>query len=192
MKRKPIRIILLLVFLWLLSYFFMAESGYSFNENKALRNSLPYQDGKVVYQKDFGSNKIIIWDTANTKYAKVIHTKWGVLHQVRNVSVLLSREPGDAINRTWSASLNSKKLYETTFAVEVKNANIEKVIISNDNIDNEISEQLDEIKNNSSIFIELEVQDGFAVSYNELPVNDVGGFVFRGLDKNGQVITVGR
>jgi hypothetical protein len=57
-------------------------------------------------------------------------------------------------------------------------------------MDNGTSEQLDEIKSKSSVFIELKVQDGFAVSYNELPVDVVGGFVFRGLDKKGQIIAV--
>ncbi|MBE9917117.1 hypothetical protein G8C92_24155 [Paenibacillus donghaensis] len=192
MRKKPIYIILVLLILCSVTYFFTSQFGYSLNEKSVLLKSFPFQNGHVVYQKEFGNNKIVIWDTGDKKYAKVVKVAWGMLYQVRNISEMLPREPNDFISRTWSASLNSTGRYETIFAVEAKNPDIEKVIISNDNIDHEISNQLKEIKQKSSVYIELKVQDGFAVSYNELPMNDVGNFVFRGLDHKGQIITAGR
>jgi hypothetical protein len=63
--------------------------------NQALRKSYPFQNGNVLYQQDFGNNKIVIWNTGDLIYAKVVNTTWGMLHQVTNVSVIHPREPND-------------------------------------------------------------------------------------------------
>ncbi|WDH96237.1 hypothetical protein PUW24_18940 [Paenibacillus urinalis] len=83
-------------------------------------------------------------------------------------------------------------MYDTIFGVESDNPEIKRVIISNDNIDNVISYDMDEIKENSTVFIELILEDGFAASYNELNTKDASGFIFRGLNDKGEILILGR
>jgi hypothetical protein len=192
MKKKLLYILLLLISFCVISYYFIANSGYAFNETKALNEAYPYREGKVVYQKEFGNNKIVIWNSNERKYAKVVHTKWGILYRVISISEILPKEPNDYISRSWSASSISQDLYKSAFAFEVNNPAIEKILISNENIDDVISRNLAEIKKISAVYIELKVENGYSVSYNELSALDTGHFLFRGLDKDGKILAVGR
>jgi hypothetical protein len=45
----------------------------------------------VVYQQELGNNKIVIWNTDDKKYAKVVKVVWGMLYQVRNISEILPK-----------------------------------------------------------------------------------------------------
>ncbi|MEC0204881.1 hypothetical protein P4H39_19935 [Paenibacillus lautus] len=196
MKRKIGRKSIFLIFLFLLFIYIFSNSGYSFTENTAIENSFPSQAGELVYEKEYDKNKTVIWRTVNNHYVKLLEKKWGILYHVTNVSELQPMSPligkeGD-IKRTWSASLNSKEMYETIFAIESVNPEIIKVLISNDNIDNEISKEIDQIKQDSTVFIELTLEDGFAAAYKELSIKDVGGFIFRGVNDKGEIIILGR
>lgn len=64
--------------------------------------------------------------------------------------------------------------------------------VYNDNIDRGILEHLDDIKKASTIFVELDVEHGYAVHYALLDYEDVGAYVFRGIDESGRIIHVGR
>ncbi|SDW06679.1 hypothetical protein [Paenibacillus sp. PDC88] len=191
-KRRSIFFVVIVVIV----IFILYRYGYSLNENQALRISYPFIDGEVVYNKDFDNNKVVIWETENFNYLKQVDTKWGFLYQVSNVAMLQSMDPligteGD-LNRTWSSRLNSRNMYDTIFGVESVNPEIIRVIISNDSIDNVISYDIDEIKENSTVFIELNLEDGFAASYNELNTKDARGFIFRGLNDKGEILILGR
>ncbi|WP_046226942.1 hypothetical protein [Paenibacillus dauci] len=195
MNRKGIqRTIVLLALIFIIVYAFK-NSGYSLVEQAAIRNSFPFQDGTKVYENEETDNQTVIWKTDNGYYAKLVESKWGFLYHVSNVSMLqvlspLNGKEGD-IERTWSANLNSDNKYDTIFAVKSNNPEIKKVIISNDNIDDNISTDIHEIKKESTLFMELNLENGFAATYKELNVNDAGGFVFRGVNEKGKVIVLG-
>lgn len=196
MDRKAVRRSIILIVVLVLVMYLFYNSGYSVTENNAIRNSHPFQDGKVLYKNDYETKKTMIWNTHNGNYVKLIERKWGFLFHVSTTAVLQPMSPligneGD-IKRTWSASLNSNKMYETVFAVESDNPAIKKVIVSNDNIDNAISDDWEEIKVNSTVFIELILEDGFTTAYRELNTKDAGGFIFRGVNEKGEVVTLGR
>ncbi|MGF7050630.1 hypothetical protein J2T13_005180 [Paenibacillus sp. DS2015] len=196
MDRKILRRSIVLIVLLLLIIYLFNKSGYSLTENNAIRNSYPSKDGEVIYVKDYGNKKTIIWKTNNGNYAKLVEPKWDIFYHVSHVAELYPMTPvvgqeGD-IKRTWSASLNSNKMFETIFAVASDNPEIKRVIVSNDNIDNVILDNIEEIKENSTVFIELKLEDGFAAAYSELKTKDAGGFIFRGIDEKGKIIILGR
>ncbi|MFD3258193.1 hypothetical protein ACE3MQ_06250 [Paenibacillus lentus] len=192
MRRKNLRIIIIVLFIILLLFYIGNQNGYSIGENQALRKSFPFVAGEVAYQSKYGNKKIVIWKTENMSYVKLLNTKLGVLHHVSNISELHAREPNDALKRTWSAQLKSNKKYATTFAVEALDPKIKEVIVSNDNIDGIFLNDINEIERVSTVFVEIPVENGFAAAYLELNSSDVGDFVFRGLDKDGNIITAGR
>jgi len=196
MKRKIIRRSIFLIAVLVLIVYTFNSTDYFFTEHKAIRNSLPYIDGQVVYAKDFENKKTIIWKSDNSYYLKLVKHKVGIFYHVSQVAELRPMSPligeiGD-FERTWSASLNSDNIYETIFAIKANNPDIKKVIISNDDIDDTISENLNEIKENSTIYIELNLTDGIAAYYKELNSNEVRGFIFRGMSDNGEIIVLGR
>ncbi|MBD7969233.1 hypothetical protein [Paenibacillus gallinarum] len=196
MYRKIIRRSILLIVLLLLINYLFNNSGFYITESKAIRDSYPYKNGDVIYEKEYENKKIIILKTSDVNYVKLIGFKLGMFYHVSNIAELYFMTPligkeGD-IKRTWSASLNSNELYETMIAVESENPEIKRVIVSNDNIDNVILDDLEEIKENSTVFLELKLEDGFATSYLELYSKDVGGFIFRGVNEKGEIITLGR
>lgn len=196
MDRKILRRSILLIVLLLLIIYLFNNSGYSISVNNAIRNSYPSKDGEVILEKDYENKKTIIWKTNNGNYVKLVEPKWGFLYHVSDVAELYPMAPligkeGD-IKRAWSSSLNSNKMYETIFAVESGNPKIKRVIVSNDNIDNVILDDVEEIKENSTVFIELILEDGFAAAYRELNTKDAGGFIFRGVNEKGEVTILGR
>ncbi|CAG7619431.1 hypothetical protein ACFQI7_03285 [Paenibacillus allorhizosphaerae] len=196
MDRKVLRRAIFLIVLLSLIIYIFKNSGYSIIDNKVIRNSYPSKDGEVIYEKDYENKKTVIWKTDTGYYVKLVEAKWGILYHVPNVAELQPMSPligkeGD-IKRTWSASLNSNKMYDTIFAVESDNPEIKSIIVSNDNIERVISYDFDEIKENSTVFIELNLEDGFAASYNELNTKDAGGFIFRGVNEKGEIIILGR
>lgn len=196
MDRKTKYKSILLIITLIIVLFIFYTSGYSLNENQVLRNSYSNVDGEAVYNKKFDNNKVVIWKTEKENFVKLVETKLGFIYRVTNEASLQFMYPmigeyGD-LKRTWSASLNSKSMYDTIIAVESLNPEITKVIVSNDNIDNVILNDIDEIKENSTLFIELILEDGFAASYNELSTKDAGGFIFRGISNDGKMLIIGR
>lgn len=197
MKRKFWRIAIPVAILLLLIYFVGSNNGYTFSEKTAIRNSTPFTDGAVTYQHDYGSKKVAIWQSGDRYFAMLVHTQWGLIHRVSqtveltSVGELLFDKQNSTLKRTWSASLNGKK-YDLILAVQAVNPAIKKVIVSNDNIDNGFAEDVEDIKRNSDFYTELPLQDGVAASYHEMDMSGVGGFIFRGLDAEGKVVSLGR
>ncbi|MFC7677401.1 hypothetical protein [Paenibacillus sp. GCM10028914] len=171
--------------------FFLKMSGYSFSKEGALKYSVPY-DGDIVYEQNFSNHTLVILKGKQETYAKLIKSKWNVLFQVTNVSVLGPLYPDETNLRTWSAHLNSNKRYDTILAIEVSDPRFRKVIITNEKIDNEKSTDVEEIKENSNIFIELNIVNGYAGTFQELDSKDAGGFVFRAIDDTGSIKYLGR
>lgn len=192
MKFFKARWIVTFIVVVLLGLYLYSQSGYSISETKALKKSFPDDNGVVVNEQRFKNNKIVFWKGQHGTYAKLIHEKWNFFYQVRNVAALSSAYPDETIKRTWTANKNSNEMFNTMLAVEITDPSIIKVIVTNENIDNEILQSLDEINKISSIYLELSVDDGYASAYQELEPADVGAFVFRGIDENGVIKYIGR
>ncbi|MEK8127822.1 hypothetical protein WMW72_07805 [Paenibacillus filicis] len=182
----------LLLFVLVLGWFWLVPSGYTWSEKRALEQAVPAPGGSKVYEKAFGSHKVVIWKTPVMTYAQLLETRWGILHRVITAAQLAPRLPDDALLRTWSAHLNESKQYETLFAIETLDPEMTTVLISNDPMDDEAADTLDEIRQRSSLSLELKVEDRYAVLYTELPAAEEGGFVFRGIDSQGQIKFAGR
>jgi len=163
--------------------------GYYYTESEAIQKLLPQKNGNIVFEKSFGNNKVIITKTNGMTYVNLIECKWGLFYKGKDITPFSAGEPGDLIRRTWSASLTEEQRYDTVLAVEVLDPSITKVIISNEgysrNLDN-----LEDVKALSALFLELDVINGFAVTYTDLSIEDAGSFVFRGLNDKGEVVSV--
>ena len=90
---------------------------------------------------------------------------------------------------TWSATLKDDKYYDTLLAAKVLDNEIVKVIVSNES-SNENDLSLSEVKEQSTVYVKMDVINGYAAHYSYLHTSDVGGFVFRGLNSEGEVISV--
>ncbi|MGM0884649.1 MAG: hypothetical protein ACQEXQ_26880 [Bacillota bacterium] len=192
MKKKTIRNILIFLGIGLCALVSVSFSDYSYTESRAIAKWDTNKDDQIVYSKDFGNIKLLILSGSNGKNVMLVKRKWSLLYKVSNKAMLSQRSDKDKISRTWSGSLVSDKKYETIIAVEVLDTHIKKVIVSNDNIDGQILENLDDIKKASTFFVELEVENGYAVHYALLDPKDVGAYVFRGVYDSGRIIHVGR
>lgn len=184
---------MLISFLVLIVYIFN-KSEYSISEREAIHNSYPSENGEWMYSKTYDNKKVVIWRTDHREYATLIESKWGVLHRASVISELHPFTPlkgnETSINRTWHAKINSNNLYDTVIAVATDNNEITKVIVSNEDTDSNVSlDDLDGIKEYSTIYIELVLEDGFAAAYREL--KSPGEFIFRGLNNKGEIIILG-
>ncbi|MTV50969.1 hypothetical protein GJ688_18800 [Heliobacillus mobilis] len=87
---------------------------------------------------------------------------------------------------TWSASLTDDDNYDTVFAVKTINPTVKKVVVSNDgDYLNRLT--LEEVKNKSTIYVEMDIDNGYALHYCQLK-SDIGSFVFRGLNEKREIV----
>jgi heme A synthase len=78
MKKK----IIIFVGLAIILYFSPSLlGGYFYNEATAIRNSFPYQEGEIVFEKSFQGKKVVISKAEETTYAMLIEKKWGIFFQ---------------------------------------------------------------------------------------------------------------
>lgn len=164
-------------------------NGYKLTEESAIRNSFPNQSGENVYEKEFDNKKVVVWDAGTAKYVKLINTDWGILHRATVISDIGVTTLDEKMKFSWSATLKDDKFYDTLFAVEVLDTKIVKVIVSNER-NNEKELSLDEVKEQSTVYVEMDVINGYAAHYSYLHTLDVGAFIFRGLDSEGNVLSV--
>lgn len=191
MKKHKLIVVILTICIFSVLYF-LKISEYSFSKEGALKHSFPQYNGDIVYEQNFSNHTIVILKGKQGTYAKLIKSKGKILFQVTNVSVLGPLYPDETNLRTWSAHLNSNKRYDTILAIKVSDPRIRKVIITNEKTDNEKSTDLEEIKENSNLFIELNVVNEYAGTFQELDIKDAGGFVFRAIDDKGSIKYLGR
>ena len=172
--------------------YFQGISQYSFSKGRALISSFPHYSGDIVYEQNFSNHTLVILKGKQGTYAKLIKSKGKIIFQVTNGSVLGPLYPDETNLRTWSANLNSNKRYDTILALKVSDPRIRKVVITNEKINSEKSTDLEEIKKNSNLFIELNVVNGYAGTFQELDNKNVGDFVFRAIDDKGSIKYLGR
>lgn len=173
----------------LLGLYFVHLNSYRLCEESAIRNSFPNQSGKIVYEKEFDHKKVVIWDTGNGKYVKLINKDWGILYRVTEISGIGGTTLDEKMKLTWSSTLKKDKYYDTLFAVEILDHKIVKVIVSNERNNGSIL-SLNEAKEQSTVYEEMNVLDGYAAHYRYLHTSEVGAFIFRGLDSEGNVLSL--
>lgn len=179
-----------LFFLLLLGVYFSPSllGGYALTEHSAIRYTFPTEDGEVVFEKEMEDKKLVIWDTGKVNYVKVIDKPLGIFKRLTDVSSISVQTVDEKMKVTWSGTAIENELYDVIFATKVLDKEIEKVIVSNEQNDKK-STPLGVVKEQSTVFIEMDVIDGFAVNNSKLPHEDVGSFSFRGINSDGKVVS---
>ncbi|MGP4109216.1 hypothetical protein [Virgibacillus sp. L01] len=162
--------------------------GYAITEHSAIRYTVPSQDGELVFEKEIEDKKIVIWDTGKVNYVKLIENPSGILKRVTNVNSISGQTLDEKMKVTWSGAEIENEFYDLIFAAEVLDKEIEKVIVSNEQ-DDKKSTPLSIVKEQSTVFIEMDVKNGFAAHYSKLPHGDVGSFSFRGINSDGKIVS---
>lgn len=170
----------------------LSLNGYVLSEKKALNNLYPDSDGIDLFEQQFNNKKIIIKQGYNGTYAVLFDIKWGFLFRASGSASLGKSFANKTIERTWALSSNSNRKYDAIFAVKVTDPSINKVIVTNDNIDDVILRDLSAIKSKSNVFIEMPLKNGYGAAYKEMDSSVSGGYVFRGVDDNGTIKFVTR
>jgi hypothetical protein len=192
-KRRFYFLALSALLLMLYVYF----SPYAVTEQGAIRDTFSTHDGKKVFEKQFGNKKVVILENddaspINVYYVKVINKTNGILYRVTHTGAFSShsvKSEKEKVRYTWSGSgRSSKDVMETIFAVKVLDDKIVKVAVSNDG-DYENNLSLSKAKELSTLYFEMEVQNGYAAYIGYLDHAEVGSFVFRGLNSKGEIIS---
>ncbi|MCG7344753.1 hypothetical protein MHZ92_11450 [Sporosarcina sp. ACRSL] len=185
-KRHLIILILLMIIIYFGPSFL---GGYYLTERSAIRNSFP-NDGIVVLEKDVKNKKIVVWDTGQNKSIELIESNFGFLHRPILGSEIFGETPDKKMKTTWAATHHEGVFYNTIFAAEALDEDIVKVIVSNEPHVREIYLSLKEVEEQSTIFVEMVIENGVAIHYSLLPTDEVGNFTFRGVDAEGNVVTI--
>lgn len=189
-KKKKLQAIVIASLL--LSTFYFGPSlfgGYYWTESAAAERSLGNWDLEEVYEKEFGDKKVIVQDNGFERVAKVIERPLGLFYQAELFSRLSAETADGKIKFGWVASQKKGKYYEVLLATETMDENIKKIIVTNE-FPEKTNATLDELKELSDLFIEMEVENGHAAYYLELPNTEAGGFQFRGINKEGEIISI--
>ena len=189
LKKRYLITFSLLILLLLGMYFGPSVfGGYALTEHSAIRYTLPNQDGEVVFEKEIEDKKIIVWDTGKVNYVKLIENASGIFKRVTNVNSISGETIDEKMKVTWSGvEIAESEFYDVIFAAVVLDKEIEKVIVSNEQGDKK-NTPLSIVEEQSTVFIEMDVKDGFAAHYSKLPNEDIGSFSFRGINSDGKIV----
>lgn len=186
-KKRYFFILLLLVAILYFGPFFFG--GYYWTEHSAIRDSFPNDEGIVVFEEDIKNKKVVIWDTGQNKYIKLIENNFWILYRPILVGGIDTKTTDEKMKITWTASHQEGEMYHTLFAAEVLDEDIVKVIVSNE-VDSEKDLSLKEVEEKSTLFVEIDVENGVAALYILIPNFEVGGFTFRGVDAVGNIVSI--
>ncbi|WP_211746619.1 hypothetical protein [Paenibacillus sp. Marseille-Q4541] len=192
-KNRFLKVLTVLVLFWLAFYCYYSFQGYVLTEQKALNSLLRGKEAQIVYKKKVDEEHTLLM-LQEGQYEEAIHisTRLGMWYRVDGSMSLSKRPPEDSMDYTWSASTNPNGNYDLMVAVKIMDPKITRVVVSNDGtyefgIDPE--ENLDDIMFLSSVHMDLELEDGYGIAYREIPINESTAMVFRGLDKDGNMIS---
>lgn len=188
-SKKPILIISSALFLLGVYFGPSVLGGFAITEHSAIRYTFPNQDGELVFEKELEDKKIVFWDVGKATYVKLVENSLGILKRVTDVNSIDILAEDEKMKVNWSAhKVEDKGIYDVIFATTVLDKDIEKVIVSNEKNDSK-STPLSVVKEQSTVFIEMNVKDGYAAHYSKLQNEDVGSFSFRGLNSDGKVVS---
>ncbi|WP_186577012.1 hypothetical protein [Aquibacillus kalidii] len=180
-----------ILLLLLLSMYFAPSvfGGYALTEHSAIRYTLPNLDGKVVFEKELVDKKIVVLDTGKVNYVKLIENSLGIFKRITDVSSISGKTIDEKMKVTWSGTeIEESEFYDVIFAAGVIDKEIEKVVVSNEQ-DDKKNTPLSIVEEQSTVFIEMDVKDGFAAHYSKLSNENVGSFSFRGINSDGKVVS---
>ncbi|MGE7823125.1 hypothetical protein [Paenibacillus sp. NPDC093718] len=187
---KKTMFLMLAVVLIVISYMPLFLGGYVYNEEQAMRRFHPAYTGDKLYERTGDHHKLIVWHDGNVKMVTVMENKWGLLHRASNSVVLERGSEDEPFTRIWSASHRGEGMYDTLLAVETPENESRRIIVTNEPWDDEPIDDLDQIKALSGIYIEMDVEQGYALHYEQLPADQIGGFIFRSIDSEGNILSV--
>ncbi|MFC3040787.1 hypothetical protein ACFOGI_11060 [Virgibacillus xinjiangensis] len=159
-----------------------AFGGYYWTEHAAIWDTFPNQSGEVVAEKEFGTKKLIIWDSEPRDYVKLIEKHAGLLYRAADITPMDVQAANGDLRVTWSATEMESGMYEVIFAAEVLDEEIEKVIVSKEEESRESIVSSNERAASAENVVEIEVEKGYAIHYTTLPAAETGDFVFQGID----------
>lgn len=173
-----------------ISYLPLLLDGYAYNEEQAIRRVHPAYTGDKLYERSEDHHKLIVWQDGHVKTVNVLESKWGMLHKITNAVALEPKSEDEPFVRTWSASHRGDGIYDTLVAVETSEPESKKIIVTNEPWDDKPIEDLEQVKALSGIYMEIDVEQGYAIHYEQLPADQTGGFIFRSIDAEGNILSV--
>ncbi|MCF6136417.1 hypothetical protein [Pseudalkalibacillus berkeleyi] len=164
-------------------------AGFYFSENAALKHSFHKINGDIVYEKAFANNnKVIIMDSGEMSTIKVVHRTMGILYRVNNISRLGLRDEKH-LEITWSATQRKDEDYDNLVAAKVLNQDIEKVIVTHRKTVDAHS-KLMEMKKNASLWIEMEVLNGYASDFRIISMSELKNYTFIGVNAKKEIVSI--
>lgn len=188
MKTKIPKRSLIILIIVLFVVLFIRSSGYRLTESGALAVYNSNNSVEILYSKQFGNIILYIVRDEFQEYLFEVKTNWHGLYKVTR-KIELHPSGTDKMNRTWSSTSYPNNKYETIIAAEILDPNVKKVIFSNDDMS---LENINIIKNNSTFYKELTVDNGYVVHYEIMDFEDATSFIFRLIDDNDNIIYTGR
>ncbi|WP_426452979.1 hypothetical protein ACP26L_12880 [Paenibacillus sp. S-38] len=149
-----------------------------------------HTEGESTYRKKAGDHLLMLWDTGYSHEVMVVKRTWGLLYRLHMAGSLTEREPGAALRTTWSAQLTKEQKYDTILAAEAADPRIKKIIVTSEGPMKNIT-SVEAARSQSAVYVEMDVEQGFAAQYLLLSPADAGNFVFRGLDEAGNIVYAG-
>ncbi|KOR90115.1 hypothetical protein [Paenibacillus solani] len=190
---KKISFLILAAIVVVINYTPLFLGGYMYNEEQAVRRLYPEYTGNKLYEKREDQHKLVVWSDGNQKIVTVVENKWGWLYRARNSVELVRTSQDEPFIRTWSATNHGgNDIYDTILAVETSENESSTIVVTNEPMDEEPVADLERLKALSGIYIEMDVEQGYAVYYGQLPADQTGGFVFRSIDSEGKILSIHR
>lgn len=190
MKRKRIRYFLALLIIVIIFCVLIPAQVFSLSESGAIKKYPSSTTGNIIYEQQYEGKKVMV--TAGNPYNDiyVVKSYFGFLYRVIVRQQISSPDPSVPLLRTWGGRLNKNNLYDTIIAVKPLDSAIVKVIVSNEEYEEEYSNNIGDIIANSTFFEVLTIKDGFAAYIDELDPHLVGGYIFRGLNAHGEIVAI--
>lgn len=170
------------------AYFLLNQSGYSFSQEKALKQAASYSGQKQVYEKAFeGNKKVVLVSNGSQSKAQVVQRKWGFLYKPGDSVILAPLQGFDSIRYAWFSTGIVGDQTEVVFAAESFDDRVAKILISNDKLDAPNSSA--EVKADATVYVELDVSGHDALAIEALNPDDIGSFVVRATDASGKILS---
>ncbi|MBO7747604.1 hypothetical protein I8J29_25785 [Paenibacillus sp. MWE-103] len=170
-------------------YFAYDQSGSYFSARSAFAHSASYPGQSVAYERALGSDKIAILTNGSQSKAQIVHRKWGLLYEPGTSVEMAALQGRESVRYAWfSAGAGEEEgKIAVVFAAESFDPAVKTVIVSNDTLADPAGAA--DVKQASTVYVELEVGEKYAIATKELGGQDVGSFVVRAADANGKILT---
>ncbi|NBI28639.1 hypothetical protein [Chengkuizengella marina] len=180
--------ILLLIILYIIIYILPIFGLYAL-ESSAIKYSYPNEGGTVVFEKKIEDKKVIILKTeSNIYYVKSLERNCGIFYCLVVVDRIDKQTEDNKMMFAWTASRDKGSLYDTIFAIITLDKDIQKIVVSNEDTPSTVP--LEEVKENSTVYFVMDVKNGYSAHYSYLNSVDVTDFTFRGLNSDGEVVSI--